>query len=115
MSNIFTIGSDPVEEEYKDYIISFEKDKDYRRFLVNLVSTNYNRHMISLDLCEEIKTGVERYTIHPNGDYAALRNESDIINLIHATINIHPDQVPVIIQQLQSIYDSYLAENIPEA
>lgn len=96
-----------------DFIVKFEKDNEYRRFLLTNIFTNLNRGMISLDMVEEVMPVLNRVIVHENGETSIERNENNIVNLVHSTAVVHPENLPTLINSLQAVYDRYLAEKFP--
>lgn len=92
------------------FVVSFDKDKDYSRFLVTNVLTNLTRGMVCLELLEEISPISRKLTIPDQGESVWDSGGSNIENIIHATAVVHPDNLPLIIESLKGIYDRYLAE-----
>lgn len=91
----------------KDFVITFKHASDHKRFLTTHITTSIHRDMAIIDLCEEITPPPTKYIIQDESSFERIDNESNIINLIHATTSVHPEQIPGIINTLQILYDNY--------
>lgn len=96
----------------KDLTIFFEKDKDYRRFVTTFVIGKFNRQLAVIDLIEEVEPFPKGFKMGQKiGDIETFPPDSDLVNLVHATISVPPEQLPVIIRSLQNLYDEHLRRN----
>lgn len=90
------------------YIVNFIKDKDYKRFYATGVLTNTNNQMCSIDLFEETTPLMTKFMVDSNGDATTESEGGNLINYIHATVLIAPDNIPRIIDSLKSMYERHL-------
>ncbi|WP_028609236.1 hypothetical protein [Paenibacillus harenae] len=93
------------------FVITFEEDKEYRRFLVSHVMTRIHREMAVVDLVEEVIPNAKKFLFNDDNSFTRMEGESSLINHVHATISIQPDQLPFIIESLQKLYNDYKTEN----
>ncbi|PZD95245.1 hypothetical protein DNH61_11845 [Paenibacillus sambharensis] len=91
------------------FLATFEKDKDYKRIHVNGVITNYHKNMVTIDLFEEHVPLMTRFTMEDNGPIVE-HEEGNLRNYIHASLNVAPENLPMIIRSLEAIYQRYLDE-----
>ena len=93
------------------FLISFDKSPNYNRFVVTHVMTKISRGFAAIELCEETLPPPDKFVIDTNLQLETVENESNIINLIHATMIMHPEQLPQLIQALQNLYDNFVNNN----
>lgn len=99
----------------QDYIVLFEKTKEYHRFHATGIFTNFNKNMFSIDLFEESSPIMQKFIVDSAGtsrsEYA---EDSDLVNYVHATMVISPENLPNIIDSLQNLYERYRQSKEPK-
>lgn len=94
-----------------DFIVHFKKDEKYRRFNLTGILTRYARDVITVDLYEETTPLMTKFTVREGGENETEYEHGDIINYIHASLVIAPEDLPNIITNLQQLYETYQEEN----
>lgn len=93
-----------------DYVVKFIKDERYRRFNVSGILTTTSRGICTLDLYEETVPLMTHFIIDENGNPNSEHEDGNLINYIHATMAVLPQNIPNIINSLQTMYDKYIKE-----
>lgn len=93
-----------------DYVVKFIKDREYRRFLVTGALTANTNGMIAIDFYEETFPLLTKYSSNNQGNASFENEEGNLINYYHACALIHPNQLPGLINSLQTALDRYNQE-----
>lgn len=98
-----------------DYVVNFIKDENYKRFNLSGILTKNSRGIYAIDLYEESIPLIKRFVVEDSGNTSTQHEDGDLVNYIHASVTIDPNNLPGIISNLQKMYESYIEEKSPNS
>lgn len=91
------------------YIVEFEKSKDYTVFSATNVFVNVHEEMFYLDFFLETVPFTKKFTFEADGT-SHQDDKPDLLNIVYATAGIPKDKIPALIELLSRTYENAIAK-----
>lgn len=86
------------------YIVEFQKTKDYQIFNSTNFLVNIYENTIYIDFFSETVPFAERFIFEPDGTFKE-EDKPDQKNIVHATAGIPLSKIPILINVLTKLYN----------